>query len=193
MLILQYNKGPALDEAYSRWSIYAGIDVNRINTDQKKTTPKLILGGFIQMEFRMSRTLGFVSGINYSPVKYSYQVKNSLVQDRISYFSIPLGIRLHPTKKTSIGLGSNFNVFNKAEFIRIEEDIENYEAYSKGVFKNSFGGFIQLGYQFYKKFVIYTSFRWASRSSPAVQIQTNNTSGVQLGLTYPIFSSQIKL
>ena len=115
MLILQYNKGPALDGAYSRWSIYAGIDVNRINTDQKKTTPKLILGGFIQMVFRISKTVAFVSGINYSPVKYSYQVKNSLVQDRISYFSIPLGIRLHPSKKTSIGLGSNFNVFNKRD------------------------------------------------------------------------------
>ncbi len=193
MLILQYNKGPALDKAYSRWSIYAGIDVNRINTDQKKTTPKLILGGFIQMEFRMSRTVGFLSGTNFSPVKYSYQVKNSLVQDRISYFSIPLGIRLHPTKKTSIGLGSHFNALNKAEFIRFKENSESYEAYSKGVFKNSFGGFVQLGYQFYKRFVIYGNFRWASRSSPAVQIQTNNTSGVQIGLTYPIFSSQIKL
>ena len=192
MLILQYSKGPALDEAYSRWSIYAGIDVNRINTYQKKTTPKLILGGFIQMEFRMSRTVGFLSGTNYSPVKYSYQ-KNSLVEDRISYFSIPLGIRLHPTKKTSIGLGSHFNALNKAEFIRFKENSESYEAYSKGVFKNSFGGFVQLGYQFYKRFVIYGNYRWASRSSPAVQIQTNNTSGVQLGLTYPIFSSQIKL
>ena len=193
MLILQYNKGPALDKAYSRWSIYAGINVNRINTDQKKTTPKLILGGFIQMEFRMSRTVGFLSGTNFSPVKYSYQVKNSLVQDRISYFSIPLGIRLHPTKKTSIGLGSHFNALNKAEFIRFKENSESYEAYSKGVFKNSFGGFVQLGYQFYKRFVIYANFRWASRSSPAVQIQTNNTSGIQLSLIYPIFSSQIKL
>ena len=193
MLILQYNKGPALDKAYSRWSIYAGIDVNRINTDQKKTTPKRILGGFIQMELRMSKTVGFVSGINYSPVKYSYEVKNSLVQDRISYFTIPLGIKLHPTKKTSIGLGSHFNVLNKAEFIRIVEDSEDYKAYSKDIFRNSFGGFVQLGYQFYKRFVIYANFKWASRSSPAVQIQTNNTSGVQLGLICPIFSSQMKL
>ena len=145
------------------------------------------------MEFRMSRTVGFLSGTNFSPVKYSYQVKNSLVQDRISYFSIPLGIRLHPTKKTSIGLGSHFNALNKAEFIRCKENSESYAAYSKGVFTNSFGGFVQLGYQFYKRFVIYGNYRWASRSSPAVQIQTNNTSGVQIGLTYPIFSSQIKL
>ena len=145
------------------------------------------------MEFRISKTVAFVSGINYSPVKYSYEVKNSLFQDRISYFSIPLGIRLNPTKKTSIGLGSHFNAFNKAEFIRLKENSESYEAYSKGIFKNSFGGFVQLGYQFYKRFVIYANFKWASRSSPAVQIQTNNTSGIQLGLIYPIFSSQIKL
>ena len=191
MLILQYNKGPALDESYSRWSIFAGIDLNRINTDQKNTSPKLILGGFIQMEFRVSNSLGFVSGINYSPVKYSYKLKDSL-QDRLSYFSIPLGVRLHPTKKTSFGLGGHFNAFNKAEFISSKEN-ERYEAYAEGVFKNSFGGFVQISYQFYKRFVIYANFRWASRISPAVQIQTNNTSGVQLGLTYPILSSQIKL
>ena len=175
------------------WSIYAGIDVNRINTDQKKTTPKLILGGFIQMEFRMSRTMGFVSGINYSPVKYSYEFKNSLVQDRISYFSIPLGIRLHPTKKTSIGLGSNFNVFNKAEFIRIEEDIENYEAYSKGVFKNSFGGFVRVGYRFFRKCYVYVNLRWATRSNPPTLPQTNTNSGFQLGINYTLWASKKKL
>ena len=145
------------------------------------------------MELRMSKTVGFVSGINYSPVKYSYEVKNSLVQDRISYFSVPLGIRLHPTKKTNIGLGSNFNIFNKAEFIRIEEDIENYEAYSKGVFKNSFGGFVQLGYQFYKRFVIYGNFRWVRRTSPPIQSQTNNTLGFQMGVNFRLWKSKLRL
>ncbi len=136
--------------------------------------------------------MGFVSGLIYSPVEYSYQVRDSLGKDKLSYFSIPLGIRLIPSKKTSIELGAHYNIYNKGGFIISKDDIERNEVYAEGVFRNSMGGFLQVSYQFYKRLIIFVNYRWASRNSPALQTQTNNTSGLQLGLTYPIWSSQIK-
>ena len=181
-----------MNNVYSRWSIYPGIILNRINTDQKNTSPKLALGGLVQMEFKISRTMGFISGFNYSPVKYSYQVKDSLGQDRLSYFSVPLGIQLHPTKKISVGLGSHYNFYNKGEFIRSKNNIILYETYEEGIFRNSLGGYVHVSYNIYKQLKIFINFRWTSRSSPAIQIQTNNTSGLQLGLMYILWHSKLR-
>ena len=37
LLIQQYNKGPVLDDVYSRWSIYLGSRLNYLNTDLEGT------------------------------------------------------------------------------------------------------------------------------------------------------------
>ena len=92
LLIQQYNQGPVLDNFYSRWSINLGIQVNRINTDKENTNPKITLGSLLQLEYNVSQTVGFISGLNYTPISYSYTIKDSLGQDNLKYFSIPLGI-----------------------------------------------------------------------------------------------------
>ena len=192
LLIQQYNKGPALDNKYSRWSISSEINLNRINTDLQNTRPKLTLGVGIQIELRISKTLGFISGINFSPVKYSYQINDSLGQDRLIYYSFPLGIRLLPTKKISIGLGGLYKIFKNGKYIRSLGTFEDIDTYKENVFRNSFGGFFQIGYKFYKKFKVFSNFRWVRRSSPHIQMQTNNTSGFQLGLNYSLWRSNNK-
>tara|TARA_B100001175_G_scaffold255417_1_gene223292 strand:+ start:529 stop:1107 length:579 start_codon:yes stop_codon:yes gene_type:complete len=191
-LILQYNKGPAIEDLYSRWSIYPGVNINRINTDQQNTSPKLTLGVFIQAENKVSKTVGFVSGLNYCPVRYSYNVIDSLVQDRLFYFNIPLGIKLIPTKRSNIILGANYNIYNNGNFIVSKDSFKRSEVYSEGVFRNTIGGYVQMGYKFYGNFEVFMNFRWARRSSPAIQVQTNNTSGFQLGISYLIWNSEIK-
>ena len=192
MLTLQYNKGPTLDDFYSKWSISPGININRITADQQNTSPKLALGGFIQVENKISKTVGFVSGLNYSPVRYSYEEIDSLVEDRLSYFNIPIGIKLIPTKKSNVILGANYNIYNNGSFIVSKGPYKRSDVYSEGVFRNTIGGFVQMGYKFYGNFEVFMNFRWATRSSPAIQLQTNNTSGLQLGISYRVWNSQIK-
>jgi len=136
--------------------------------------------------------VGFVSGLNYSPVRYSYVEVDSLVQDRLSYFTIPIGIQLIPTKKSNVILGANYNIYNNGNFIISKGGFERGEVYSEGIFRNTIGGFVQMGYKFYRNFETFVNFRWATRSSPAIQLQTNNTSGLQLGISYRIWNSKIK-
>ena len=94
--------------------------------------------------------MGFVSGLNYSPVRYSYELIDSLVQDRLSYFTIPIGIKLIPTKKSNVILGANYNIYNNGNFIISKGSFKKSEFYSEGVFRNTIGGFVQTGYKFYE-------------------------------------------
>mgnify|MGYP000380315611 CR=1 FL=1 len=41
LLIQQYSKGPSLGQSYSKWSLYAGTEINRINTDLSTTSPTI--------------------------------------------------------------------------------------------------------------------------------------------------------
>ncbi len=125
-------------------------------------------------------------------MRYSYEAIDSLVQDRLFYFTIPIGIKLIPTKKSNVILGVNYNIYNNGNFIISKGDFESSEVYSEGIFRNTIGGFVQIGYRFYRNFEVFMNFRWATRSSPAIQLQTNNTSGLQLGISYRIWNSQIK-
>ena len=192
LIIQQYNKGPVLDNVYSRWSIYPVVQLNRINSNLETTTPKIALGGGLEGEYQVSKTLGFLTGMYYNPVIYSYPVQDSLGFDRLSYLSLPFAIRLHPTKSVSLGVGIHYNFYRKGEQLRTIGDFERTEPYAEGIFKNSFGGFAQVGYHFFKHFYGFVNFRWAGRSSPPIQPQTNNISGFQVGFNYRIWRSRIK-
>jgi hypothetical protein len=193
LLIQQYQKGPALDATYSRWSVYPGVQLNYINTDLENTNPKLTLGGLLEVEYRVSTTVGFTSGIHYTPIAYSYPVQDSIGVDQLSYGSIPLSIQLHPTKRVSIGLGALYNIYNKGVFLRTIEDFKSETPYPKEYFKNSFGGFVRVGYHFFRKCYVYVNLRWATRSNPPTLPQTNTNSGFQLGINYTLWASKKKL
>ncbi len=96
--------------------------------------------------------------------------EDGIAQSYFEYFKIPY---------THSGILSSMNAMDKI--------------ISKKIFKNSFGITIQGGYCFYKKFIVYTNYRWTKRNSPAIQKQSNNTSGIQLGIAYKLWDSRKKL
>jgi len=190
LLIQQYQKGPALDGNYSRWSLQPGVQLYYLNTDLETTRPKLALGALLQIEYRVSSTVGFTTGVHDTRIAYSYPVQDSIGVDKLHYWSIPLGIQLHPTHRVNLGLGAHYNVYNKGHFLRIIEEFKSKTPYPKEHFKNTFGGVVQVGYRFFKKCYAYLNFRWATRSNPPTQPQTNTTSGFQLGITYTLWTSK---
>ena len=79
LLIQQYNKGPALDDVYSRWSIFVSGRLNYLNTDLERTSPILSLGGLTEMQFNISKTFGFLIGFGNTTISYKYDYQNSFV------------------------------------------------------------------------------------------------------------------
>ena len=153
LLIQQYNKGPVLDDVYSRWSIYLGSRLNYLNTDLEGTNPILSLGGLTEVQLNISKTFGFIIGFGNTAISYKYDYQNSFAKDRLDYFVLPIGVRLNPTKKVSFSFGALYNFFNKGENKVSENDVIVKKEYEKLDLENSFGGFTQIGFYFLKKFM----------------------------------------
>ena len=115
LLIQQYNKGPALDDVYSRWTIYLGSRLNYLNTDLEGTNPILSLGGLTEVQLNISRTFGFIIGFGNTAISYKYDYQNSFANDRLNYFVLPIGVRLNPTKKVSFSFGALYNFLTKVK------------------------------------------------------------------------------
>ena len=192
LLIQQYNKGPALDNVYARWSIYLGGRLNYLNPDLERTSPILSLGGLTEMQFNISKTFGFLIGFGNTTISYKYDYQNSFVNDRLNYFVLPIGVRLNPTKKVSISFGAIHNLFNKGENQVTENNVVVKKEYEKLDFENSFGGFTQIGFYFLKNFYGFINYRWAIKYNSPLDEKSNNNNGFQLGLAYKIWSSRIK-
>ena len=192
LLIQQYNKGPALDDVYSRWTIYLGSRLNYLNTDLENTIPVLSLGGLTEVQFNISKTFGFIIGFGNTAISYEYDYPNSFAKDRLDYFVLPIGVRLNPTKKISFSFGAIYNFFNKGENKVSENNIIVKKEYEKLDFENSFGGFTQIGFYFLKNFYGFINYRWATKFSSPLAEKSNNNNGFQLGLAYKIWSSKIK-
>ena len=192
LLIQQYNKGPALDDVYSRWTIYLGSSLNYLNTDLEGTNPILSLGGLTEVQFNISKTFGFIIGFGKTAISYEYDYPNSFAKDRLDYFVLPIGVRLNPTKKVSFSFGAIYNFFNKGENKVSENDVILKKEYEKLDFENSFGGFTQIGFYFLKNFYGFINFRWATKYNSPLAKKSNNNNGFQLGLAYKIWSSKLK-
>jgi len=193
LLIQQYNRGPQLDSKYSKWSFQLGPQLNRINTDLGTTTPTLTFGGLVEIEYRFSKTVGLVSGAQFTPISYSYIEADSLAIDRLKYISYPLMLRLQPSYKLSFGLGIIYQAYLSGQKELGEEDAKLTTSYTAGIFKNSIGMIGQLSYHLNSRFNIFGNYRWVKRTSPPTQAQTNNTIGFQLGVSYLFLKSKQRL
>ena len=192
LLIQQYNIGPALDDVYSTWTISLGAHINRIDSDKEISDPLINFGAISQLEFRMVKSFGVLTGVNYNKISYNYPLINSVGRDELVYFSFPLGIRLRPTKKVSFAIGGLYNNFYKGQLTIKYENFERSEPYATGIFENSIGGFTQIEYNFFKNLNTYLNFRWATKNDSPIMPQSNNNSGFQLGISYQFWNSTIK-
>jgi len=248
LLRQQYSKGPELDSEYSRWYLKVGPQLNLINTDLKKTSPKIGLGAVIEFEYRISKTVGLVSGAQFTPISYSYSLDNFLSKENLKfinyppvrkdvlrYISYPLMLTLRPTGKLSFGIAMVYQAFLNGEkhwesnifkpidrgitynFNQIDansvsfnyavsgtkyyinynwdkgnDEIKVINPYAKGIFKNSLGMVLQIALHSGKRITISGNYRLVKRVSPPLQLQTNNTSGFQLGILYRLWKSKLR-
>ena len=192
LLIQQYNKGPGLDQNFSKWSLRIGPQINRINTDLGTSSPTLTFGGGMEIEYGFSKTTGLVIGGQYTPISYTYIEGDSTATDRLKYISLPLLLRLRPTTKISFGLGLVYQFYLNGEKKLEKEKVKVITSYEEGIFKNTIGANLQVAY-YIKRLLIYGNFRWVRRTSPPIQSQTNNTLGFQMGINFRLWKSKLRL
>ena len=185
LLIQQYNKGPSLDNYYSKLEIYIGGDIFRMNKNEK-TKPVINFGGNIEVVYNLSKTFGIKTGMYYFPVKYYYK-KNEDYKDLIKYLSIPIGLKLSPTKKSKFSMGINYNNMKKAIFyngnIKGEYSLNDYE--------NTFGFFIGYEYMIWKVIGINIKYKFSKENNVNELIKPEKYKGIMLTIKLKTFSSKI--
>ncbi len=185
LLIQQYNKGPSLDNYYSKFEIYMGGDVFRM-TKNEKTKPIINFGGNIEVLYNLSKSFGVITGVHYFPVKYLYK-KNEDLKDLIKYISIPLGLKLSPTEKSKFSIGINYNDIKKAIFYNGKIKGE----YSLNEYKNTFGFFIGYEYMIWKVIGINIKYKFSKENTINELIKPEKYKGIILTIKLKTFSSKI--
>jgi hypothetical protein len=188
LLLQQYNQGPSLDNYYSKIEVYLGLDFIRINTDIK-TSPKVTMGENIEILINTSKTLGFITGIKRLPVKYKYVQSDFFVEDEITYYTIPFGVKVSPTKRTSLSFGGNYNILHKAIFFYEENSMVLKEIYPKGAFKDNSGFFFSLQYLVWKNISASLMYQFSKKEVLPLSNTSNSNRGLILSLKIKLFKS----
>ena len=185
LLLQQYNKGPSLDNYYSKAEIYIGADIFRMNKNEK-TRPIINFGGNIEVIYNLSKTFGIKTGLNYFPVKYFYKNDEKL-KDLIKYISIPIGLKLRPTEKSKFSMGINYNDIKKAVFYN--ENIKG--EYNLNEYENTLGFFIGYEYILWKLVGINVKYQFSKENSLDKIIKAEKYKGLMLTIKLKTFSSKI--
>ena len=98
LLIEQYRQGPDLGSAYSPWEVDLIGSTTYWIPENKVLSPRLNYLAQIRVMYRPAKSLALISGFDYIPKNYTYETQNTIHLDRLTYFSVPLGIRLFPYK-----------------------------------------------------------------------------------------------
>ena len=185
LLIQQYNKGPSLDNYYSKLEIFLGGNLFLMNKNEK-TKPIINFGGNLEVEFNISKTFGIKTGLYHFPVKYFY-INNENLRDLIEYNTIPLGIKLVPTKKSKFSMGINYNIINKATFY--DENLKG--EYNINEYKNNMGFFISYEYLIWKIISLNIKYKFSKVNNIDKEIKQEKYKGFMLSLKLKIFKTKI--
>jgi len=185
LLIQQYNKGPGLDNYYSKLEIFLGGDLFLMNKNEK-TKPIMNFGGNLEAEINISKTFGIKTGLYHFPVKYFY-INNENLKDLIKYLTIPIGIKLSPTKKSKFSMGINYNIIKEAVFYNGNLKGE----YNLNEYKNNIGFFIGYEYLIWKMIALNIKYKFSKENTIDKLIKQEKYKGLMLSLKLKIFKTKI--
>jgi len=185
LLLQQYNKGPSLDNYYSKIEVFIGSDLLRINKNEN-TNPIINFGGNFELIYNITNTFGIKTGVNYFPIKYSYKNDENL-KDIIKHIIIPIGLKLSPTKKSKFSMGINYNTIKKALYFNSNEKGE----YDLSLYKNSFGLFIGYEYLIWKGLAAKIKYQFSKKNTTTKKIESEKNSGFVLTIKLRVLRTTI--
>ena len=190
LLIEQYREGPDLGSAYSSWEVDIIASSSLWIPENKVLSPKLNYLAQIRVMYKPAKSLALISGFDYIPKSYTYKTQDTINLDRLTYFSVPLGIRLFPYKRLHLGLSLQYHLYQNGASRTPPKKPVIIKNISPGILKNSFGFCASVDYTIWKKFSVEAQFRFTKKNETLFAIQTNSYTGWVLGLNYPLIQSK---
>mgnify|MGYP001462108336 CR=1 FL=1 len=190
LLIEQYREGPDLGSAYSPWEVDLIGSTTYWIPQNKVLSPRLNYLVQIRLMYKPAKSLAIISGFDYIPKSYTYKTQETINLDRLTYFSVPLGIRLFPYKRLHLGLSLQYHLYQNGASRTPPKKPVLIKNISPGILKNSFGFCASVDYTIWKKFSVEAQFRFTKKNETLFAIQTNSYTGWVLGLNYPLIQSK---
>ena len=191
-LLLQYNKGPDLDAFYRTWNFDIHAFAVRVNLTEDYSKPRITYAIGSNVHYKLSKTLGFTSGIGFFNIHHQYELSTNTSKDKLSYLTLPLTVRVSPSRNLILETGVIYHSLLKAKNSEIVNLSNKSNVYEDDVFKNTFGWLFSVQYNVWKRLNTSVQYRFIKKTSDAFSIQKNNFNGLLLGVHYFIFNPRKK-
>ena len=191
-LLLQYNKGPDLDAFYRTWNFDIQAFAVRVNLNEDYSKPGVTYALGANVQYKLSKTFGLTSGIGFFNIHYQYELSTNTSTDKLSYITLPLTIRVSPSRNFILETGAVYHFLLIAKNSEIVNLSDKSNVYESGVFKNTLGWLFSLQYNVWKRLNVSIQYRFIKKSSVAFSIQKNNFSGLLLGVNCFVFNPKKK-
>lgn len=191
-LLLQYNKGPDLDSFYRTWNFDFQAFVVRVNLNEDYSNPGITYAMGSNVQYKFSKTVGLTSGIGFFNIYYQYELSNNTSTDKLSYLTLPLTVRISPSRNLILETGAIYHFLLKAKNSGIVNLRDKSNVYEDGVFKNSIGWLFSFQYNVWKRLNISVQYRFIKKYSDGFSIQKNNFSGLLFGVHCFVFNPKKK-
>ena len=191
-LLLQYNRGPDLDGFFRKWNFDLHAHTVYGNMKEEYTVHKITysLGSYIQYKF--SKTFALNSGADYFNLSYQYNLQKNQTYDQLTYLSIPLTLRVFPSRKIHFETGLLFNLLLNAQNTEIVDLKNKSNEYHQDIFKSTFGWLFATQYNVWKRFDISLQYRFLKKASSPYSNQKNNFDAFLLGIHFFLLNPKKK-
>ena len=191
-LLMQYNQGPDLDAFYRKWNFDLHTRMLYGNATEDYSFYKISYSAGFYIQYKLSKTFAFNSGADYFNLRYQYNLVNNQSYDQLTYLSIPMTIRVFPSRKLLFETGLLYNYLLKAINSEIIDPRNLSNDYPDGVFKNAFGWVFGAQYNVWKRFDLSLQYRFSKRASDHSLLQKNNFEAFLLGIHFFVLNPKKK-
>jgi hypothetical protein len=191
-LLLQYNRGPDLDGFYRKWNFDLHVHTIYGNMREEYTVRKITYSVGTYIQYKFSKTFALNSGADYFTLTYQYNLRKNQTYDQLTYLSIPLTLRVFPSRKIHFETGLLYNRLLNARNTEIV-DLKNISnQYPQNIFKNTFGWLFASQYNVWKRFDVSLQYRFLKKVNNPQLYQKNNFDAFLLGIHFFILNPKKK-
>ena len=186
LLIQQYSKAPYDLEYYRKWNFDVLVQPHLSKPTNRESKGKLQfnLGG--RVHYRMAKSFGLTSGVDFHRIKYQYAYENDNSVDHLNFIRLPLLLSVYPVKRLRLSLGGSYQFYLSAT--GQPPPATEPLPYPSRTFINSVGVMASAHYRVYRKFSAALGFHFQKRSSNPVDRVSQNFKGFSLGIAYTLLN-----
>ena len=190
-LLLQYNRGPDLDAFYRKWNFDLHAHIIYGNMRENYSVRKITYSVGTYIQFKFSKTFALNSGADYFNLSYQYNLRKNQTYDQLTYLSIPMTLRVFPSRKIHFETGLLYSRLLSAQNTKIVDLKNQSNEYPQGFLKMLLVGFLPPNTMFGKDLMSPFNIVFFKETDP-LSDQKNNFDAFLLGVHFYVLNPKKK-